>query len=142
MNEGLTLDRDGDKVADFRSRWALLDDVDKDLFGRLAFDAARARVYIDLKTHCTERRLEIANAIHTLVKNDIFDHFLVREVVEQITGRWHPTAGEALGHLDVDDARQFNKICQLVAADVLDYDWDDAAQTIRVNLKQQENTSE
>ena len=62
--------------------------------------------------------------------------------MQQITGRWHPTAGEALGHLDVHDAKQFHKICKLVAADMLDYNWDDATQTIRVNLNTQENTSD
>lgn len=142
MNEGLTLDPHGDTVAGFRARWADLTQDHKDIFGRLAFDAARARVYIDLKTSCTERRLAIAKAIHTLITHDTFDHWLIRDLVEQITGTWYPTAGEAVGRLDAPQAEEFRRLCELVASEMVDYRWDDATQTLRVNLNTQENTNE
>jgi len=133
--EGAALEATDIRIQQLRAWWDGFNDRQRAHINTALFDAARARHYIDLKHKPTERRYWIAKGIFDLVREDQYDTYLVREVVERITGDWYPTAGEAVGHLDAQTAQEFAWVCQLVAKDMADYIWDDTAQTNRVNIQ-------
>lgn len=134
-DEGAALEATDIRIQQLRAWWADFDHRQRAHINTAQFDAARARHYIDLQHKPTERRYWIAKGIFDLVREDQYDTYLVREVVERITGTWYPTAGEAVGHLDAQTAQEFAWVCQLVAKDMVDYIWDDTAQTNRVNIQ-------
>jgi hypothetical protein len=135
VTEGAALEATDIRIQQLRAWWADFDHRQRAHINTAQFDAARARRYIDLQHKPTERRYWIAKGIFDLVREDQYDTYLVREVVERITGTWYPTAGEAVGHLDAQTAQEFAWVCQLVAKDMVDYIWDDTAQTNRVNIQ-------
>jgi hypothetical protein len=134
-NEGATVLQTSVLVQQLRAWWNDFDEKQRGIINRIGFDAARARVYIGMNETCTERRYWIAKGIFDLVRSGQYDTYLVREVVERITGTWYPTAGEAVGHLDAQTAQEFAWVCQLVAKDMANLIWDDTAQTHRVDIQ-------
>lgn len=133
--EGTALEPTDLRIQQLRAWWGDFDDKQRGLINCIQFDAARARRYIDLKAEPTERRYWIAKGIFELVRSGQYDTYLVREVVERITGTWYSTAGEAVGHLDALGAQEFAWVCQLVAKEMVDLIWDDTAQTHRVDIQ-------
>jgi hypothetical protein len=94
-----------------------LDHERRNEYATLLIDAQSAKRNINLSANKSHRRFEIARGILLLMQDGQFDRDLVKGICSHITKQEYTKAGEALGHLNAQQAEQFAQICYGITAD-------------------------
>ena len=94
-----------------------LDHERRNEYATLLIDAQSAKRNINLSANKSHRRFEIARGILLLMQDGQFDRDLVKGICSHITKQEYLKAGEALGHLNAQQAEQFAQICYGITAD-------------------------
>lgn len=94
-----------------------LDHERRNEYATLLIDAQSAKRNINLSANKSHRRFEIARGILLLMQDGQFDRDLVKGICSHITKQQYLKAGEALGHLNAQQAEQFAEICYGITAD-------------------------
>ena len=94
-----------------------LDHDRRNEYATLLIDAQSAKRNINLSANKSHRRYEIARGILLLMQDGQFDRDLVKGICSHITKQEYLKAGEALGHLNAQQAEQFAQICYGITAD-------------------------
>ena len=94
-----------------------LDHERRNEYATLLIDAQSAKRNINLSAKKSHRRFEIARGILLLMQDGQFDRDLVKGICSHITKQQYLKAGEALGHLNAQQAEQFAQICYGITAD-------------------------
>jgi hypothetical protein len=94
-----------------------LDHDRRNEYATLLIDAQSAKRNINLSANKSHRRYEIARGILLLMQDGQFDRDLVKGICSHITKQQYLKAGEALGHLNAQQAEQFAQICYGITAD-------------------------
>jgi molybdenum cofactor biosynthesis enzyme len=94
-----------------------LDHERRNEYATLLIDAQSAKRNINLSANKSHRRYEIARGILLLMQDGQFDRDLVKGICSHITKQEYLKAGEALGHLNAQQAEQFAQICYGITAD-------------------------
>jgi molybdenum cofactor biosynthesis enzyme len=94
-----------------------LDHERRNEYATLLIDAQSAKRNINLSANKSHRRFEIARGILLLMQDGQFDRDLVKGICSHITKQQYLKAGEALGHLNAQQAEQFAQICYGITAD-------------------------
>jgi hypothetical protein len=94
-----------------------LDHERRNEYATLLIDAQSVKRNINLSANKSHRRYEIARGILLLMQDGQFDRDLVKGICSHITNDTYTKAGEALGHLNAQQAEQFAQICYGITAD-------------------------
>ena len=109
-----------------------LDHERRNEYATLLIDAQSAKRNINLSANKSHRRFEIARGILLLMQDGQFDRDLVKGICSHITKQEYLKAGEALGHLNAQQAEQFAQICYGITADQVRIQYIPEQNTFRV----------
>jgi len=109
-----------------------LDHERRNEYATLLIDAQSAKRNINLSANKSHRRFEIARGILLLMQDGQFDRDLVKGICSHITKQQYRKAGEALGHLNAQQAEQFAQICYGITADQVKIQYIPEQNTFRV----------
>ena len=109
-----------------------LDHERRNEYATLLIDAQSAKRNINLSANKSHRRYEIARGILLLMQDGQFDRDLVKGICSHITKETYQKAGEALGHLDVNQAELFAQICYGITVDQVTIQYIPEQNTFRV----------
>ena len=109
-----------------------LDHERRNEYATLLIDAQSAKRNINLSANKSHRRFEIARGILLLMQDGQFDRDLVKGICSHITKQEYLKAGEALGHLNAQQAEQFAQICYGITADQVTIQYIPEQNTFRV----------
>jgi molybdenum cofactor biosynthesis enzyme len=109
-----------------------LDHERRNEYATLLIDAQSAKRNINLSANKSHRRFEIARGVLLLMQDGQFDRDLVKGICSHITKQEYLKAGEALGHLNAQQAEQFAQICYGITADQVTIQYIPEQNTFRV----------